>query len=157
MADVVYITAERIREIEEEVRALKTKGRREIAMKIADARSHGDLSENAEYEAAKHEQELLEIKISGLEQTLSKAQVIRPEELPNDKVYILSKVKLKNQKTSAIFEYYLVSPAEADFEKKKLSVTSPIGKALLGKKVGEIAEIVAPAGTTVYEVLEINR
>jgi len=157
MSDIVYLTAERIREIEEEVILLKTKGRKEIANKIADARSHGDLSENAEYEAAKHEQELHEIKIAGLENTLSKAQVIRPDELPNDKVYILSKVKLKNQKNGMISEFILVSPAESDFEKKKLSVTSPIGKALLGKKIGDLAEIIAPAGKTTYEVLEISR
>lgn len=157
MSDIVYLTAERIREIEDDLIRLKTKGRKEIAGKIADARSHGDLSENAEYEAAKHEQELHEIRISRMEQTLSKAQVIRADELPNDKVYILSNVKLKNQKTGAILEFILVSHAEADFEKKKLSVTSPMGKALLGKKVGEFAEIVAPAGITVYEVLEISR
>lgn len=157
MSDVVYLTAERVREIEEDVIRLKTKGRKEIAQKIADARSHGDLSENAEYEAAKHEQELLEIKISQLEQTLAKAQIIRADELPNDKIYILSKVKIRNQKTGVIFEYTLVSHAEADFEKKKLSVTSPIGKALLGKKIGDIAEIQAPAGITIYEILDISR
>ncbi len=157
MSDIVYLTAERIREIEAEVRLMKTKGRKEIALKIADARSHGDLSENAEYEAAKHEQELFEIKIAGLENTLSHAQVIKPEEMPNDRVYILSRVKLKNQKTGAILDYYLVSHAEADYERKMLSVTSPLGKALLGKKIGETAEIHAPAGITIYEVLDITR
>lgn len=157
MSDVVYLTHERAVELELELIELKTKGRKEIASKISDARSHGDLSENAEYEAAKHEQELFELRISNLEKTLSKAQIIRPDELPNDKVYILSKVTLKNTKNNAIFDYILVSAAEADFEKKKLSVTSPIGKALMGKIIGDIVEINIPAGKTTFEILNISR
>lgn len=157
MADVVYLTEERFLELQKELIELKTKGRKEVAQKIAEARSHGDLSENAEYDSAKHQQELLEIRIAKLEDTLSKAQIIRPEELPNDKIYILSKVKVKNLKTNKIFEYILVSPEEADFEKGKLSVTSPIGKALLGKKLGDIVEVNIPAGKTQFEILEINR
>ncbi|MGB9853167.1 MAG: transcription elongation factor GreA [Candidatus Kapaibacteriota bacterium] len=157
MAEVVYLTEERFLELQKELIELKTKGRKEVAQKIAEARSHGDLSENAEYDSAKHQQELLEMRIAKLEETLSKAQVIRPEELPNDKIYILSKVKVKNLRTNKVFEYTLVSPEEADFERAKLSVTSPIGKALLGKKPGEIVEVVIPAGRTQFEILEINR
>jgi transcription elongation factor GreA len=157
MSDTVYLTIDRAREIEEEIRDLKFRARREIAQKIADARSHGDLSENAEYEAAKHEQELLEIKISKLEGMLAKAQIIKPEELPSDKIYILSKVKVKNVKTNKHFEYTLVSPEEADFEKKKISVTSPIGKALLGRTKGDVVEIVVPAGRTTFEIIEISK
>jgi transcription elongation factor GreA len=157
MSDIVYVTKERVMEIESELRELKGKGRREIAQKIADARSHGDLSENAEYEAAKHEQELLEIKIGNFEITLSKVQIITPEELPNDKIYILSKVKLKNKVNNSIMDCILVSPEEADFEKRKLSVTSPIGKALMGKKIGDTAEILAPAGKIEYEILDISK
>ncbi|MFA6571954.1 MAG: transcription elongation factor GreA [Bacteroidota bacterium] len=157
MAEVVYVTKERVKEIEEEVHLLKFKGRREIAQKIADARSHGDLSENAEYEAAKHDQELLEIKIHKLETILGKVQVISPDELPNDKVYILTKVKLKNLKNNSKVDYILVSPEEADFEKGKLSVTSPIGKALMGKKIGDIAEISAPVGKMQFEILDISK
>ena len=157
MSEIVYLTADRAREIEEEVRILKTRGRKEIAQKIADARSHGDLSENAEYEAAKHEQELHEIKISYLESILSKAQIISAEELPNDKVYILSKVKLKNKNNGNFLDFLLVSPQEADFEKNKLSVTSPIGKALLGKKLGDEVEVIVPAGKTTYQILELSR
>ncbi len=153
----VYMTKERVREIEQELHELKTKGRKDIAQKIADARSHGDLSENAEYDAAKDAQGLLELKISQLSQTLANVEVIEPGELPNDKVYILSKVKLKNSKNSQLMEYMLVSPEEADFEKKKLSVDSPIGKALMGKKVGAIVEIHAPAGKMEFELLEISR
>ncbi len=157
MSEVVYLTAERAREIEEEIHLLKTRGRKEIAMKIADARSHGDLSENAEYEAAKHEQELFELKISNLERTLTSAQIIKSDELPNDKVYILSKVKLKNISNDTVIDYMLVSAQEADFEKKKLSVTSPIGKALLGKVIGEKVEIIVPAGKQNFEILDISR
>lgn len=157
MQDVVYMTYERVKELEQEIFELKTKGRKEIANKIADARSHGDLSENAEYDAAKHEQELLEIKINKLETMLAKVQVIKPEDLPNDKIYILSKVKLKNKKNNSLIEYTMVSPEEADFEKRKLSVDSPVGKALMGKTVGEIAEITAPAGKVQYEILEISK
>ncbi len=157
MSDVVYLTEERFLEIQNELIELKTKGRKEVAQKIAEARSHGDLSENSEYDAAKHQQELLEMRIAKLEETISKAQIIRASELPNDKVYILSRVKLKNYKTQRIVEYLLVSPEEADFEKGKISVTSPIGKALIGKKIGDIVEIVAPAGKTQFEILDINR
>lgn len=157
MVDVVYMTVEAVRELEKEVMELKTKGRKEAANKLAEARSHGDLSENAEYDAAKHAQELLEIRISKLERTLSKVEVIKPEDLPNDKVYILTKVKLLNKKNNSTLEYQLVSPEEADFEKRKISVDSPIGKALMGKKIGEIAEISAPAGKIQYEVLELSK
>ena len=157
MSNVVYMTKERVQELEEEIHHLKAVERKEVAQKIADARSHGDLSENAEYDAAKHMQELLEIKINKLEQTLGRVQVIRPDELPNDKVYILSKVKVKNKKNNSIFEYTLVSDAEADFEKKKLSVMSPIGKALMGKSIGDEVEIHAPAGKMLFEILDINR
>jgi transcription elongation factor GreA len=157
MSDIVYLTKERMKEIEEELFILKTKGRKEIAQKISDARSHGDLSENAEYEAAKHDQELHELKISRLEIMISKAQIISADELPNDKIYILTNVKLKNLKNNSIIDYMMVSPSEADFERKKLSVDSPIGKALMGKKVGEVAEIQAPAGKVQYEVLEISK
>lgn len=157
MADRIYLTEERFLELQNELIELKTKTRKVVAQKIAEARSQGDLSENAEYDAAKHEQELLEMRISKLEETLSKAQVIRPEELPNDKIYILSKVKVKNLKTTQMQEYLLVSPEEADFERGKISVSSPIGKALMGKKTGEVVEINVPAGKIKFEILEINR
>ncbi len=157
MGKIIYMTKERIKEIEEELGELKFKGRRDIAQKIAEARSHGDLSENAEYDAAKNAQALLETKIAQLSEILANCQVIEPNELPNDKIYILSKVKLKNTSNGAILDYLLVSPQEADFERKKLSVDSPIGKALMGKTVGETAEIKVPAGTMRYEILDISR
>jgi transcription elongation factor GreA len=157
MGKVIYMTKERVREIEAELTELKFKGRRDIAQKIAEARLHGDLSENAEYDAAKNAQGLLETKIAQLSEILANCQVIEPNELPNDKIYILSKVKLKNSGNGNIFEYLMVSAEEADFEKKKISVESPIGKALMGKTVGEIAELKVPAGIIKYEILDISR
>lgn len=157
MADVVYLTKERIKEVEEELYKLQTKGRKEIAQKIADARSHGDLSENADYDAAKDEQGLMEMKIANLSKMLAKTQVIKPEEFPTDKVYILSKVTVRNIANNAQLIYKLVSAEEADFEQNKIAVTSPLGRSLMGKKIGEIAEVKVPAGTTQYEIVEISK
>jgi len=154
----VYMTRERVRELEEEIRELKTKARAEIAQKIADARAHGDLSENADYEAAKHEQDLLEIRIHRLESTLGNVQVIEARDMPDDNcVYILTTVRLLNKKINKEVQFTLVSAEEADFEKDKLSVTSPLGKALLGKTVGDVIETKAPIGMINYEILEVNR
>ena len=153
----VYLTRERLSEIEAELRELKTNGRKTIAAKIAEARGHGDLSENAEYDAAKEEQQHHELKIARLELTLSRAKIIQASDLPNDKIYILSRVKLKDLKSDEVFTYLLVSPEESDFEANKTSVTSPIGKALLGKTPGDSVEITVPVGKLRYEVLEISR
>ena len=157
MSKTVYMTKERIREIEQELQILKSKGRMEIARKIAEARSHGDLSENADYDAAKDEQGMLEMKISKLSDLLANSQIISADEFPNDKVYILSKVKVKNTTTGKILDYQLVSSDEADFERNKISVLSPMGKALIGKAIGENAEIKVPAGTTILEILDIYK
>jgi len=153
----VYLTRERLVELEKELRDLKINGRAEMAQKIAEARAHGDLSENAEYDAAKEEQQHLEMRISKVEEMLSRAQLIESSELPNDKVYILSVVKLKDLRTNEEVEYRLVSPEEADFEKNKIAVTSPIGKALMGRKEGETIEIKAPAGVLKYKILSVTR
>jgi transcription elongation factor GreA len=155
--DAVYLTKEYLLQLQAELQELTTNGRRDIAQKIAEARSHGDLSENADYDAAKHAQELLEIRISKMQTTLAKAQVIDSRDFPDDKVYILSKVKLMNKKINKTIEYQMVSPEEADFEQNKLSVTSPLGKALLGKMVGEHVETKVPAGVIQYEILEISK
>jgi len=155
--EAVYLTRERLVEIERELRELKTNGRKTVAMKIADARGHGDLSENAEYDAAKEEQQHLELKIARLEQTLSRAKIIEARDLPNDKIYILSRVKLKDLKTNELHEYLLVSPEESKYEDNKISVTSPIGKALLGKVKGETVDIKVPAGLLRYQILDISR
>lgn len=156
-SDAIYITRERFQSLQSELQELKIHGRRDIAQKIADARSHGDLSENADYDAAKHAQEMLEMKISRLETILAKAQVIEPGDFPDDKVYILSRVRLLNHKTNVEIEYLLVSSEEADFEQNKLSVTSPLGKSLLGKVVGDVVETNAPAGKVRFEILAISK
>lgn len=157
MSDIIYLTKERVLAIESELQVLKGKGRRDIAQKIADARAHGDLSENADYDAAKDAQGLLELKISKLSEMLSKAQIIRPEEFPDDKVYILSKVKVKNLKLNKESVYIMVSAEEADYEENKIAVSSPLGKALMGRKIGDITEINVPAGITKFEILEISK
>ena len=151
----MYLTRERLVEIEKELKELKTNGRKEIAEKIAEARSHGDLSENAEYDAAKEEQGLFELKISKLENILSRAQIIDTSKFNNDEVHIMSRVKIKNLKNKKTFEYLLVSPEEADFQAGKISVTSPVGKGLLGNKKGDKVNIKVPAGLLEFEILEL--
>lgn len=153
----VYLTRERLIELEHELRALKVAGRAEMAQKIAEARGHGDLSENAEYDAAKEAQQHLELRISKIEETLSRARIIESSELPNDKVYILSLVRLKDLRNGEELEYRLVSPEEADFDKNKISVTSPFGKGLMGRAQGDVVKIKVPAGVLEYEILEVNR
>lgn len=155
-ANFVYLTKERLLELEKELQELKTSGRTEIANKIAEARSHGDLSENAEYDAAKEEQGLHELRISKLEDLLSRARIIDTSNMPPDQVHILSKVKVKNLKNSGIFEYLLVSPEEADFQAGKLSITSPVGQGLMGKKIGDQVTVKAPAGILEFEILAIE-
>jgi transcription elongation factor GreA len=157
MTEPVYLTRERLVAIEQELRDLKMNGRKQVAAKIAEARGHGDLSENAEYDAAKEEQQHLELRISKLELTLSRAKIIEARDLPNDKIYILSRVTLKDLKTNEVFEYLLVSPEESNFEANKISVTSPIGKSLLGKVKGDTVDITVPVGTLKYKILDITR
>lgn len=157
MADHVYLTRERLREIEDEIQFLKRDKRKEMAEMIAEARSHGDLSENAEYDAAKEAQGLLEAKISRLEGIISRARLIDSKDIPNDKVYILTRVKVKNHTNGTEAEYVLVSSEEADLEKRKLAVSSPIGRALMGKTVGDVVEAVVPAGKMKLEILSISR
>jgi len=155
-ANFVYLTKERLVELEKELQDLKTNGRKEIARKIAEARAHGDLSENAEYDAAKEEQGLFELKISKLENVLSRARLIDPKEFPGDQIHILSEVKIKNLKTSKIFNYTLVSAEEADFQAGKISITSPVGQGIMGKKKGEKVKVKAPAGLLEFEILSIK-
>lgn len=152
----VYLTKERLMELERELQELKTTGRKSIAAKIAEARSHGDLSENAEYDTAKEEQGLFELKISKLENVLSRARIIDTSQFSNDQVHILSAVSIKNLKTKKIVKYTLVSPEEADFQAGKISVTSPVGQGLLGFKVGDKVKVKAPAGLMEFEILSIK-
>ena len=155
-ANFVYLTKERLVELEKELQGMKLNGRKEIAAKIAEARAHGDLSENAEYDAAKEEQGLFELRISKLESVLSRARIIDPSEFPDGEIHILSKVKIKNIKSGKIFDYLLVSPEEADFQSGKISITSPVGQGLMGNKLGDNIKVKAPAGLLEFEILEIN-
>ncbi len=151
----VYLKRDRLAELENELRELKTAKRKEIALKIAEARSHGDLSENAEYDAAKEEQSHLELKIAKLEHTLSRAIVIDEGSMPEDQIHILSNVKVKDITYDEEITFELVSPEEADFEMDKISVISPLGKALLGKKVGDKVTVDVQNGVIEYLILEI--
>lgn len=155
-SEAVYLTKSRLVEIENELRELKTTGRKYIAEKIAEARAHGDLSENAEYDAAKEEQGLFELKISKMEDVLSRARVIDTSKMATDEVHLLSTVKIKNLKTKKVVEYLLVSPEEADFQEGKISVTSPVGSALIGSKLGQKVQVKAPAGLMDFEIIEIK-
>ncbi len=152
-----YLSQEGFDRLSEELRDLKTRGRRDVALKIDEARSHGDLSENAEYEAAKEAQAMLEKRIAELEHALSSARVLDEKNLDNSKVYILSTVTAKNRKTGKSMRYTMVSAQEADFEQNKISVDSPIGAAFMGKVVGEVVAVKVPAGTIEFEILNIER
>lgn len=156
MANYEYMTKDSFDKLKEELEHLKSHGRAEAAKAIAEARDKGDLSENAEYDAAKEAQGLLELKINELSKTLSNARIISAEDLDDSKVVVLSKVTLKNLKANKTVTYQLVSESEADLKAKKISVSSPIGKALLGKIVGEKAEVSTPGGLIEFEIMEIN-
>ncbi len=156
MSTVSYYTQEGLDRLKAELNTLKTTGRTEMARQIAEARDKGDLSENAEYDAAKDAQGLLELKISKLEEVLSNARVLDESTIDTSKVSILSKVKIKNKKNGAQMSYTLVSEEEADLKSGKISVKSPIGKGLLGKKIGDIAEIQVPAGKMQFEIQDIS-
>lgn len=157
MSQVNYYTEEGLKKLNEELDQLKNIERPKISAQIAEAREKGDLSENAEYDAAKEAQGLLELKISKLENVIANARVIDESQLDTSKALILSKVKIKNQANGMVMEYTLVSEKEANLKEKKISVDSPIGKGLLGKSVGEIAEVQAPTGIVKFEVIEISR
>ena len=156
MAKVSYYTEEGLRKLKEELNYLKTTGRSDIAKQIAEARDKGDLSENAEYDAAKDAQGLLELKIAKLGAVVGNARVMDEKNIDTSKVSILSTVKIKNKKNGATMSYTLVAEEEADLKSKKISVQSPIGKGLLGKKVGDITEIQVPAGKVEFEIQEIS-
>jgi len=157
MAEVAYYTKEGIERLKEELQQLKTSGRANIAKAIAEARDKGDLSENAEYDAAKEAQGHHESKIAKMEELLSTARLLDESKLDSSKVLALSIVKIKNTKNGATMSYQLVSESEADLKSGKISVSSPIAKGLLGKKVGETTEITVPAGKVEFEILEISR
>lgn len=156
-ADKVILSREGYDKLSEELNFLKTKKRREVANQLEHARAFGDLRENAEYETAKEAKRQLETRIAELENRLGRAQIVDLSELPSDKIYFGVTAELKNHNTGDKIRFTFVAQDEADFGKGKISVTSPIGKGLLGKGVGEIVEIIVPAGKIKYEVLMITR
>ena len=157
MKKVSYYTAEGLKKLRDELNQLKNVERPRASQAIAEARDKGDLSENAEYDAAKEAQGLLEMKIAKLEELVANARIIDESQLDVSKVLVLSTVKLKNLANKMEITYTLVAESEADLKAGKISVSSPIGKGLLGKSVGEIAEIKVPNGTLKLEILEISR
>ena len=157
MAEISYFTEEGLASLKAELHELKTKGRAEIAHAIAEAREKGDLSENAEYDAAREAQGHHELRISKLEDLLANARIVDSASMDMSKITVLSKAKLKNLRSNTEVTYYLVSEKEANFKEGKISVESPIGKGLLGKSVGDTVEIKVPAGVLSFEVLEIGR
>ncbi len=156
MSKVTYYTEEGLRKLKDELTFLKTKGRSDIARQIAEARDKGDLSENAEYDAAKDAQGLLELKISKLEEVVSNARVIDESTIDTNKVSILTTVKIKNKKNGAVLKYTLVAEEEADLKAGKISVKSPIGAGLLGKQKGDVVEITVPAGKMEFQIEDIT-
>ncbi|RZK78143.1 MAG: transcription elongation factor GreA [Pedobacter sp.] len=157
MTEVTYYTQDGLDKLRAEIHQMKTSGRQQISKAIAEARDKGDLSENAEYDAAKEAQGLHEAKISKLENTLSTARLIDESKLDASKVLALSIVKIKNIKNGATMSYQLVAESEADLKTGKISVKSPIAQGLLGKSVGDKTEIQVPAGKIEFEILEITR
>lgn len=157
MSNVSYYTVEGLKKLRNELQQLKDVERVKASKAIAEARDKGDLSENAEYDAAKEAQGMLEMRISKLEETLAGARLIDASQLDNSKALVLSNVKIKNQANGMELTYLLVADGEADLAAGKISVNSPIGKGLLGKSVGDIAEIQVPNGVIKFEILEIFR
>ena len=156
MAGVNYVTKETLDQMREELSQLKTSGRAEIARQISEARDKGDLKENAEYDAAKEAQGYHEAKIAQLEGVIATARIIEAKDVDTSKVSILSKVKVTNLGNKKTVEYQIVSEQEADLKAGKISVTSPIGKGLLGKKVGDVTEVTAPGGILKFKIEDIS-
>lgn len=156
MSSISYVTEEGLQKLKEELEQLVGVERPSISKQIAEARDKGDLSENAEYDAAKEAQGLLELRISKLQNTIANSRIIDKSKLDNSKVQILSKVTIKNLKNNASMVYTLVAESEADLKAGKISVDTPIAKGLIGKKVGDVVEIKVPSGTMQFEVVEIS-
>jgi transcription elongation factor GreA len=157
MSKVNYITEEGLQKLKTELEHLKNVERPAISRQIAEARDKGDLSENAEYDAAKDAQGMLEMRIAKLEDLIANSRVIDESKIDTSKVQVMNRVKIRNKKTNAILEYVLVPESEANLKEGKISVNSPIAKALLGKKVNDEVEVNIPAGKVTFEILEISR
>lgn len=155
--DEIYLTREGYEKLHEELEFLKKTKRKTLSKAIAEARAQGDISENAEYDAAKEAQAHNEARIAELEDKLSRARIIENEDIAKDEVLIGAKVKIKDMLTGEVIEYILVSEAESDYEKNKISITSPVGLGLLNHRVNDIVKINVPVGTLEYKILEISR
>ena len=157
MSQINYYTVEGLQKLKDELNHLRTVERPSISEQIGEARDKGDLSENAEYDAAKEAQGILEMKISKMEAIVANARLIDETHMDNSKVFILSKVKIRNMSNAMDIEYTLVAENEADIKARKISIDTPIGKGLLGKKVGEIVDIQTPGGLLQFEIIDITR
>ncbi len=157
MSKVSYLTEEGLHKLKSELEHLRGVERPEISRQIAEARDKGDLSENAEYEAAKEAQAMLEMKIAKLEDSLANSRILDESLIDINRVQILNRVKIKNKASNSIMEYLIVSESEADIKNRKISVNTPIARGLLGKKVGEEVEIMVPSGKITLEIMDISR
>lgn len=157
MSQVTYYTQEGLKKLKDDLHRMKSVERPKISQQIAEAREKGDLSENAEYDAAKEAQGLLELKISKMEEVLSNARLVDESQIDTSKAFILAKVKIRNKTNKAVMQYTLVAENEADLKTGKISVSSPIGKSILGKAVGELVDVKVPSGVVQFEILEISR
>jgi transcription elongation factor GreA len=156
MSEVIYVTEEGLHKLKEELDHLRKVERPSISRQIAEARDKGDLSENAEYAAAKEAQGMLEMKISKLEDTVARSRIIDETKIDTTTIRILNKVKIKNKANNSIMEYQLVPESEADFKQRKIAVSSPIAQGLMGKKVGDIVSITVPSGVIPFEIISIS-
>ena len=156
MAKLSYVTEEGLNKLREELKQLETVERPKIKKQIAEARDKGDLSENAEYDAAKEAQGMLEMRIQKLKSTIANSRILDESRIDTSTVQIMNTVKIKNKKNNAVMEYTIVSETEADLKNRKISVTSPIAKGLLGKKVGDVVDIEVPNGIIPFEIMDIS-
>jgi len=156
MSDVIYVTEEGLQKMREELDHLRKEERPMISRQIADARDKGDLSENAEYAAAKEAQGMLEMKISKLEDIVARSRIIDESKIDKSTVSILNKVKIRNKSNNSVMEYQLVPESEANFKQGKIAVSSPIAQGLMGKKVGDVVQIKVPSGIIPFEIVEIS-
>ena len=157
MRKVIYITSEGLKKLQDELEQLRTVERPAISQLIAEARDKGDLSENAEYDAAKEAQGMLEMKIAKLENTIANARIIDESKIDTDRVQILTRVKIRNTQSNAIMEYTLVAESEANIKEGKLSVGTPIAKAFIGRTIGEVVDVQVPSGMIKFEIISISR
>ncbi|MFO7869775.1 MAG: transcription elongation factor GreA [Bacteroidales bacterium] len=156
MAKLSYVTKEGLKKLQDELQHLTSVERPKISQQIAEARDKGDLSENAEYDAAKEAQGLLELRISRLQETVMNSRIIDESKIDNSSVQIMSIVKIKNKKNNATMTYTIVAESEADLKAGKISIDTPIAQGLLGKKVGDVVEIKVPAGIMPFEIIDIS-